>query len=78
MDIPKIRYPFNNSYPVTLNFGSIPEDEEIKKKFEKHQIDLSDRIKKYQELLEDIKNRGDEAKKIGLDLKEYGLYLITK
>jgi len=50
----------------------------IQKEFEKHQIDLSDRIKKYQELLEDIKNRGDEAKKIGLDLKEYGLFLITK
>ncbi|MDP4010100.1 MAG: HsdR family type I site-specific deoxyribonuclease [Candidatus Shapirobacteria bacterium] len=50
----------------------------IQKEFEKHQIDLSDRIKKYQELLEDIKNRGDEAKKVGLDMKEYGLYLITK
>ncbi len=50
----------------------------IQKEFEKHQIDLSDRIKKYQELLEDIKNRGDEAKKIGLDMKEYGLFLITK
>ena len=50
----------------------------IQKEFEKHQIDLSDRIKKYQELLEDIKNRGDEAKKVGLDMKEYGLFLITK
>lgn len=50
----------------------------IQKEFEKHQIDLSERIKKYQELLEDIKNRGEEAKKIGLDMKEYGLFLITK
>jgi len=50
----------------------------IQKEFEKHQIDLSERIKKYQELLEDIKNRGEEAKKVGLDMKEYGLFLITK
>ena len=28
--------------------------------------------------MEDIKNRGEEAKKIGLDMKEYGLFLITK
>lgn len=50
----------------------------IQKEFEKHQIDLSERIKKYQELLDDIKNRGDQAKKVGLDMKEYGLFLITK
>ena len=33
MDIPKFRYPFNNNFPTTLTFGSVPEDVEIKKKF---------------------------------------------
>lgn len=33
MDIPKFHYPFNNIFPTTLIFGSIPADEEIKKKF---------------------------------------------
>lgn len=33
MDIPKFRYPFNNEFPTTLTFGSVPTDEEIKKKF---------------------------------------------
>ncbi len=50
----------------------------IRKEFEKNQIDLAERIKRYQELLEDIKNKGDEAKELGYSLKEYGLYVISE
>lgn len=49
----------------------------IRKEFEQHQIDLSERIKRYQELLEDIKKKGDEAKELGYSLKEYGLYVVS-
>lgn len=50
----------------------------IRKEFEQHQIDLSERIKRYQELLEDIRKKVDEAKQLGLSLKEYGLYTISQ
>lgn len=50
----------------------------IRREFEKHQIDLSERIKRYQELLEDIKHKGDEAKELGYSLKEYGLFVISE
>ena len=50
----------------------------IRKEFEQNQIDLSERIKRYQELLEDIKKKGDEAKELGYSLKEYGLYVISE
>ncbi len=50
----------------------------IRREFEKHQIDLSERIKRYQELLEDIKQKGDEAKELGYSLKEYGLFVISE
>jgi len=50
----------------------------IRKEFEKNQIDLSERIKRYQELMEDIKKKGDEAKELGYSLKEYGLYVISE
>jgi hypothetical protein len=50
----------------------------IRKEFEQHQIDLSERIKRYQELMEDIKKKGDEAKELGYSLKEYGLYVISQ
>jgi type I restriction enzyme R subunit len=49
----------------------------IRKEFEQHQIDLSERIKRYQELLNDIKSKGEEAKELGYSLKEYGLYVIS-
>ena len=49
----------------------------IRKEFEQHQIDLSERIKRYQQLLEDIKKKGDEAKELGYSLKEYGIYVIS-
>lgn len=50
----------------------------IRKEFEKNQIDLSERIKRYQELLEDIKKKGDEAKELGYSLKEYGVYVVSE
>lgn len=50
----------------------------IRDEFEKHQIDLSDRIKQYRDLIEDVKNAHKEARESGMDIREYGLYLITK
>jgi len=50
----------------------------IKKEFEQNQIDLSERIKRYQDLMNDIKSKSDEARELGFDLKEYGLYVISE
>jgi len=50
----------------------------IKKQFEQNQIDLSERIKRYYDLLNDIKSKNDEAKELGYNLKEYGLYVISE
>lgn len=50
----------------------------IKKEFENQQIDLSERIKRYYELLNDIKGKADEAKALGLDLREFGLFTISQ
>ncbi len=50
----------------------------IREEFEHHQIDLSERIKRYYELMNDIKNKNDLAKELGLNLREYGLYLICQ
>ena len=50
----------------------------IRKEFEQHQIDLSERFKRYYELMNDIKSKSDEAKELGLNLREYGLFVITQ
>ena len=50
----------------------------IRQEFEKHQIDLAERIKRYYEILNDIKSKADEAKKLGYSLREYGLYVISE
>ncbi|MDO8497423.1 MAG: type I restriction endonuclease subunit R [bacterium] len=50
----------------------------IRKEFEQHQIDLSERIKRYYDLMNDIKNKYDEAKELGLNLQEYGLFVISQ
>ena len=50
----------------------------IRDEFEKHQIDLAERIKRYQELMKDIKSKADEAKDLGYNLKEYGLFVISE
>ncbi len=50
----------------------------IRREFEKNQIDLSERIKRYQELLSDIKKKADEAKELGYTLKEYGLFVVSE
>lgn len=50
----------------------------IRQEFEKNQIDLAERIRRYEELMKDIKTKGDEAKEMGLDLKEYALYVISQ
>lgn len=50
----------------------------IRNDFEQNQIDLAQRIKAYYELMEDIKQVGDKAKDMGLDLKEYAIFTITE
>ncbi len=50
----------------------------IRREFEQNQIDLAERIRRYEELMKDIKSKGDEAKELGLDLKEYALYVISQ
>jgi len=50
----------------------------IRKEFEQHQIDLSERIKRYYDLMNDIKSKSDEAKDLGLNLREYGLFVISQ
>ncbi len=50
----------------------------IRNEFEKRQIDLSERIKQYRQLLENIKSAKQEAEESGMDIREYGLYLLTK
>lgn len=50
----------------------------IRQEFEKHQIDLAERIKRYYELLNDIKTKTEEAKELGYSLHEYGLYVISE
>ncbi|MBU1088493.1 hypothetical protein KKA02_01260, partial [Patescibacteria group bacterium] len=50
----------------------------IRKEFEQHQIDLTERIKLYYELVNEIKSKTDEAKKMGLNLREYGLFVISQ
>jgi type I restriction enzyme R subunit len=50
----------------------------IRQEFEKNQIDLAERIRRYEELMKDIRTKGDEAKDLGLDLKEYALYVISQ
>jgi len=50
----------------------------IRNDFEKNQIDLTERIKKYYELLNDIKKKGNEAEELGLNLREYGLYVVSE
>jgi hypothetical protein len=42
------------------------------------EYDLSERIKGYKDLLDDIKSAHDEAESSGMPLKTYSLYLLTK
>lgn len=50
----------------------------IKKEFEQNQIDLTERIKRYYELFNEIKKKGNEAEELGLNLREYGLYAVSE
>jgi len=50
----------------------------IRREFEQNQIDLAERIRRYEELMKDIKTKGDEAKDLGFNLKEYALYTILQ
>jgi type I restriction enzyme R subunit len=50
----------------------------IRDEFENNQIDLAERIRRYEELMKDIKTKRDEAKELGMDLKEYALYVISQ
>lgn len=50
----------------------------VRQEFEHNQIDLAERIKRYYELLNDIKTKTEEAKVLGYSLQEYGLYGISE
>lgn len=50
----------------------------IRAEFEKRQIDLAERIKRYYDLLNDINKKNQEAKILGYSLREYGLYAISQ
>jgi type I restriction enzyme R subunit len=50
----------------------------IRREFEQSQIDLAERIHRYEELMKDIKTKEGEAKSLGLDLKEYALYVVSQ
>ncbi|MCX6789873.1 MAG: HsdR family type I site-specific deoxyribonuclease [Candidatus Gribaldobacteria bacterium] len=50
----------------------------IRQEFEQNQIDLAERIRRYEQLMKDIRTKGNEAKEMGLDLKEYALYVISQ
>ncbi len=50
----------------------------VRQEFENSQIDLAERIKRYYELLNDIKTKTEEAKELGYSLQEYGLYGISE
>jgi type I restriction enzyme R subunit len=65
-----------DSDPIYIQFGE--RLNKINKEFETQQIDLAERIKRYNKLLEDIKNKADIAKEKGMSLREYGLYLIIQ
>lgn len=49
----------------------------IRNELEKNQIDLAERIKRYYNLLNDIKSKSEEAKELGMNLKEYGLFVVS-
>lgn len=50
----------------------------IRDQFEQGQLDLSERIKQYKDLLDNVKSAHDEAKASGMELRTYNLYLLTK
>jgi predicted ATP-dependent Lon-type protease len=50
----------------------------IRDQFEQGQLDLSERIKEYKGLLDDVKSAHEEAKASGMELKTFSLYLLTK
>lgn len=50
----------------------------IRREFEQNQIDLAERIRRYEELMKDIRTKGEEAKAMGFNLKEYALYTISQ
>jgi len=50
----------------------------IRKEFEQHQIDLSERIKRYYDLMNDMKSKAKEAEELGLNFRQYGLFIISQ
>ena len=65
-----------DTHPAFKGFGERLTS--IRQEFEKHQIDLAERIKRYYELLSDIKTKTEEAKELGYSLHEYGLFVISE
>jgi type I restriction enzyme R subunit len=61
-----------DTHPIFKRFGE--RLTAIKQEFEQKQIDLAERIKKYYELLQDVKKKDEEVKAFGLSLNEYALF----
>jgi type I restriction enzyme, R subunit len=65
-----------DTHPIFKKFGE--RLTAIKQEFEQKQIDLAGRIKKYYELLQDVKKKDEEVKTFGLSLNEYALFSASE
>lgn len=52
--------------------------QKIREDFEKKQMDLTERIKHYQDLMKEMKGAREVASNKGYSLAEYGLYMVSK
>jgi type I restriction enzyme, R subunit len=52
--------------------------QKIRKDFEQKQMDLTERIKHYQDLMKEVKDARQVAADMGYSLSEYGLYMVSK
>lgn len=64
---------------VNPSFQSFSERlNQIKDEFENRQMDLSERLKEYEKMIADIKSEKEKADEIGMDMREYGLYMTIQ
>ncbi|MFA6251454.1 MAG: type I restriction endonuclease subunit R [Candidatus Paceibacterota bacterium] len=73
------------NYEISINFDASPVFKKfserlthIKTEFEKRQVALQETLKKLHDLADDIKKVDDEAKDLGLDMKQFALYSLSK
>lgn len=73
------------NYEISINFDTSPIFKKfserlthIKAEFEKRQVVLQETLKKLHDLADDIKKIDLEAKDLGLDMKQFALYSLSK